>query len=350
MYLCTKEGSPIGFVDRFTGKTAAKAARAAGDIQSQAAIDAAGNVVDAGRQAGAIVQSAGRRAGSLQNEAGQQAGALFDPFQQVGQQGVDQAGFLTDPQAQFDFLQNNPLFQLGLDNANTQTNQFAAARGRLSAGDTFQQLNQNALLTASPLIQQQKQSIGDLLGIGQFAAGNQSGILQDVANNRANITQNTALNRANILQNTAGNQGNLLTGAAAAQAGGLVGAENARSAGLGNILNLGSQIGGFAFGGPAGVAAAGTPGGVAQSANQFAPFNPLTASDPALKTNIKSIGTENGHNIYSWDWNSKANAIGLNGSDSGVMADEIKETNPEAVTTFDDGFMRVDYKAIGVKH
>ena len=200
------EGIQIGFVDRFTGKTAAKAARAAGDIQSTAATDAAGNVV----------------------QAGQQAGALLDPFAAVGQSGVDQAGFLTDPNAQFDFLQGNPLFQLGLDNANTQTNKFAAARGRLSAGDTLQQLNQNALLTASPLIQQQKQSIGDLLNIGQ----------------------NAAINQAGILQNTAGNQGNLLTGAAAAQAGGLVGAENARSAGLGNILDLGSQIAGFAFGAP----------------------------------------------------------------------------------------------------
>ena len=167
----------MGFVDRFTGKTAAKAAKQAGNIQSDAAIGAAGDVT----------------------QAGQDAGALLNPFAQAGQQGTEQAGFLTDPNAQFNFLQNNPLFQLGLDDANEQTNKFAAARGRLSAGDTLQQLNQNALLTASPLIQQQKQSIGDLLNIGQ----------------------NAAINQAGILQNTAGNAGNLQTGAAAAQAGGL---------------------------------------------------------------------------------------------------------------------------------
>jgi len=195
----------MGFVRNLTGKTAAKAAIQGGEIQSAAATDAAGNVL----------------------QAGQQAGGLLDPFQQIGQQGIEQAGFLTDPQAQFDFLQNNPLFQLGLDNANTQTNQFAAARGRLSAGDTLMQLNNNALLTAAPLIQQQKQSIGNLLNIGQ----------------------NTALNQGGILQNTAANQGNLLTGAAAAQAGGIVGAANARSQGAGNILNLAGQIGGFALGG-----------------------------------------------------------------------------------------------------
>lgn len=148
---------------------------------------------------------------------GQEAKALLDPFAAIGQTGVEQAGFLTDPTAQFDFLQNNPLFQLGLDNANTQTNKFAASRGRLSAGDTLQQLNQNALLTAAPLIQGQKQSIADLLNLGA---------------------------------STAGNQGNLLTGQAAAQAAGLVGAANARGQGAANIFGAVTDIGAaFAGGG-----------------------------------------------------------------------------------------------------
>lgn len=191
----------MGLVDRLTGKTAAKAAIKGGEIQSQAATGAAGDVL----------------------AAGQQAGALLDPFARVGQQGVDQASFLTDPQAQFDFLQSNPLFASALENANRQTQQSAAARGRLSSGDTLQQLSQNTLLAASPLIQQQKQSIGDLLNLGLGTAQQQGG----------------------ILQNTAANRGNLLTGGAAAEAGGIVGAENARAAGLGNILNLGGKIAGF---------------------------------------------------------------------------------------------------------
>lgn len=210
---------------------------------------------------------------------GQRAGNLLDPFAAVGQQGVDQAGFLTDPQAQFDFLQNNPLFQLGLDNANRQTQQIAASQGRLSAGDTLQQLNQNALLTASPLIAQQKQSIGDLLNLGQSTAFNQGNILQNTAGGRANILQNTALNQANILQGTAANRGNLLTGAAAAEAGGLVGAANARSSGLGNLLSLGGSALGF-FGGAEAAGVGATPGGNftqvgGQSPSSVAPFNPL---------------------------------------------------------------------------
>ena len=165
----------MGFVRDLTGKTAAKAAMQAGDIQAA---------------------------------AGAEAATLLDPFAQLGATGVEQAGFLTDPNAQFDFLQNNPLFQMGLDNANDQTLNLAAARGRLSSGDTLQQLNQNALLTASPLIGQQKQSSGDLIGIAQ---------------------------------NTASNQGNLLTGQAAAIAAGQIGAANARNAGATNLVNLAAQ-------------------------------------------------------------------------------------------------------------
>ena len=172
----------MGFIRQLKGKDAAKAARRAGEEQAAGAVEAS---------------------------------ALFDPFQQLGRQGLDQSSFLTDPQAQFDFLKSNPLFQASLDNANRQTNQMSAARGRLSAGDTMQQLSQNTLLAASPLIQQQKQSIGDLLNIGQSVAGNQA---------------------------------NLRTGQSAALAGGMVGAANARSQGIGNILNLGGQIAGAAGG------------------------------------------------------------------------------------------------------
>jgi hypothetical protein len=178
-----------GVVDQFTGKAGERAANEAAGIQATAAEEASG---------------------------------LFDPFAQLGQQGLDQANFLTDPQAQFDFLQNNPLFQGALDNANRQTSQLAAARGRLSSGDTLQQLSQNTLLAASPLIQQQKQSILGNLGFGE---------------------------------RTAANQANLRTDRGAALAGGVVGGQNARASGVNNLLNLGGQI----FGGLGGGGAGGVP-------------------------------------------------------------------------------------------
>lgn len=180
----------MGFVRRITGKD-----------QADATLDAA----------------------ELQVEAGKEASALLDPFKAIGEQGLSQAGFLTDPQAQFDFLQSNPLFQAALSAGQeslTGIEQSAAARGRLSAGDTASilqnQAARNTLLAAQPLIAEQKASIGDLLNFGQ---------------------------------GTAINQGNLRTGQAAAQSAGLIGAADARGRGAQNILDLGFKLGGSIFGG-----------------------------------------------------------------------------------------------------
>lgn len=228
-------------------------------------------------------------------EAGQ---SFLQPFGEVGQQGAAQAGFLTDPKAQFDFLQNNSLFQIGLDNANRQTQQVAASRGRLSAGDTLQQLNQNALLTAAPLIAQQKQSIGDLLNFGGGIATNQA---------------NVAIGEGSTIANAFENQGNV-------SASGIMGR---------------NQIG---------------QDTTANQQKTALTIASMFASDPALKTDIVRTGEFNGHNLYRWSWNDKANSIGLYGESSGVMADEVKLTNPDAVITDTDGYMKVNYEMIGVKH
>jgi len=141
-----------------------------------AAVGAVSSNVAANRAKGAAnrTATAATEAADAQILAGQEASTLLDPFQVIGQQGLDQAGFLTDPNAQFDFLQNNPLFQQ-IQAQNQQVTgdaqdalfKTAAARGRLSAGDTIQQVNtlgensaRNLLLSAQPLISNQKQSIG----------------------------------------------------------------------------------------------------------------------------------------------------------------------------------------------
>ena len=49
-------------------------------------------------------------------------------------------------------------------------------------------------------------------------------------------------------------------------------------------------------------------GTAAQLAAMFA-----MSSDERLKENIKPIGkSENGHNLYTWDWNDKAKELGVN--------------------------------------
>lgn len=147
---------------------------------------------------------------------------FLEPLAGVGQRGIDLAGFIGDPNAQAQFAQNNPLFDLGLQNLNEQTQKSAASRGRLTAGDTLTQLQNNATLAAQPLIDRQKQDILSLLNIGQNTAGQQVGVEQ-------NITQQLT---------------DLITGGGATQAAGTIAGENAASAQRGNIFDIGSQLAG----------------------------------------------------------------------------------------------------------
>jgi len=277
----TVTGSVLGvgdIIDDLTGETASNAALSAAQIQANSA----------------------REAAALQVQGGKDASALLNPFANIGEQGLAQSNFLTDPNAQFEFLQNNPLFQNALSAGNQNVDrlmQSAAARGRLSAGDTAQQIQtlgqQNLLQAAAPLIQGQKNSIGDLLNFGST---------------------------------TASNQGNLLTGQAAAAAGGITNAAAAQAAGLVGGANAQGQ-------GSQNLLSAGLTG--------------LSFSDPSLKESIKPLGKASGWNIYSWTWNKAAEKLGLIGDSSGVMADEVKAVKPEAVTT-SNGYMMVNYSMIGL--
>lgn len=303
----------MGFVKKTVGSVL-------GTEQADAAKEAAETQALSGEKAIEAQQQAKDEAlGFLENSdaqgylSGEQAQGFLAPYAQLGQQGLNQAGFLTDPNQQFNFLQSNPLFQGALDNSNRQTLNLAAARGRLSAGDTQSALANNVLLAASPLINQQSANIQGLLNTGLGVAGSQANLSQGLQQSRANLAQGLQQSQANAALGTGSNIANLTTGIGAALAGGQVGAANARAAGTGNLLNLGATI----------------------------------FSDERLKKNIKKVGMQNGYNIYQWDWNDKAKKLGLTGSDKGVLAQEVIKTNPEAIV-FKDGYMTVDYKAIGV--
>ena len=77
--------------------------------------------------------------------------------------------------------------------------------------------------------------------------------------------------------------------------------------------------------------------GIASSLG-FSPF-----SDVRLKDNISHIGIDRGYNIYSWDWNEKALELGIDTPTYGVMAQEVLETNPDAVALMDNGYYAVNY-------
>jgi hypothetical protein len=195
----------MGFVSNLvgtiTGSNAADAAQSAGETQYQGTL--------------AQIEEAKRASAEGQK--------FLAPYGDVGKGALDKLSFLTDPGAQFSYLQNNPLFKLALENANQTTLRQGAAGGRLSAGDTLQQLSGNVLLQAQPLIQEQKGSILDLLGFGGKIAQTQA---------------NTAIG--------AGSQiADLIGSGAAARAAGEVGAANARQQGVTNILRIGGIAAGM---------------------------------------------------------------------------------------------------------
>jgi|MDSZ01.2.fsa_nt_gb hypothetical protein len=66
-------------------------------------------------------------------------------------------------------------------------------------------------------------------------------------------------------------------------------------------------------------------------------------SDTRLKDNIKLIGKSNGHNIYTWTWNDIAKQLGVDTHEFGVIAQDVMQTNPEAVFEDTTGYLKVNY-------
>lgn len=72
-------------------------------------------------------------------------------------------------------------------------------------------------------------------------------------------------------------------------------------------------------------------------------------SDIRLKDNIRHIGKRGGHNWYAWTWKPEAHELGLAGDDEGVLAHEVYETHPGAVTT-NHGLLLVDYSKLEMNY
>jgi len=69
-------------------------------------------------------------------------------------------------------------------------------------------------------------------------------------------------------------------------------------------------------------------------------------SDARLKENITYLGEDRGHNVYSWDWNDTARSMGVDDPTVGVIAQEVMETTPEAVSVHESGYYMVDYGSL----
>ena len=70
-------------------------------------------------------------------------------------------------------------------------------------------------------------------------------------------------------------------------------------------------------------------------------------SDKRLKDNIKLEGkTKSGFNIYSWSWNKIAKSMGIDSPEYGVLAQEVMNIIPSAVSMDKSGFYKVDYSEV----
>lgn len=81
-----------------------------------------------------------------------------------------------------------------------------------------------------------------------------------------------------------------------------------------------------------GSAYAGSPGGSNAITGMFG------WSDRRLKSNIVKVGEYHGHNVYEYDIFGEHQV--------GVMAQEVMQTNPEAVMVHDTGYLMVNYGAL----
>lgn len=82
-------------------------------------------------------------------------------------------------------------------------------------------------------------------------------------------------------------------------------------------------------------------GGVGQAALS-SPSVMSLFSDERLKDNIIYVGAENGHKIYEFDYRDGS------GRFRGVMAHEVEQIEPDAVTVHPSGYKMVNYEAIGL--
>ena len=73
------------------------------------------------------------------------------------------------------------------------------------------------------------------------------------------------------------------------------------------------------------------------------------ASDPSLKENVVRIGDHPaGIGLYLFDYKAEVRDGCGDGRQFGVMADEVEQIMPEAVSIGANGYLQVDYGVLGI--
>ena len=215
-------------------------------------------------------------------------------------------------------LEATPGYQFALSQGARAVDAGAANAGLVNSGARAKALTEFGQGLASQTLTQERNALFNALNVGTGASaqvaqagqnyGNQAG---QALQNQGNAIANGAYNRASSWQNAIGGVGNA----------------------VGSAIGFGYGSGAFGGGGSYG----GLP----------VPTNVGFPSDRRLKSDVEPVGEYRGLTVYSWLWNDTAeSALGLSGEGYGMMADEVEQIMPEAVTVADDGFKRVNYDLI----
>ena len=180
-----------------------------------------------------------------------QAGQMFTPYQQAGNQALQQQLALSGALGQDAFnqaYQESPYVRFLREQGERSTLAGAAATGGLGGGRVQQELVRFGQGLAGQGLQQQIGNLGQLSGMGLNAAGSGANILTGLGTNLSNVGMNTAQNVAGQRGALAGyesqygtNLANLATGTAQNVAGQRQNLGNVRGQYATNLANLGTS-------------------------------------------------------------------------------------------------------------
>ncbi len=237
------------------------------------------------------------------------------------------AASLAELRRQFDIGQERlePFFQEAVPAIQLQA-AISGARGPEAQAQAFQQFQE------SPGTQFLREQGLRLIDTGAAATGGLGG--------GERLRELTQFSQGLALQDLQGQFGRLGAVSGQGQAAGQ------ELAGLGERFATGT---GGILGQQASAAAQGIQNQQAQQQSTLGTIGGIAASvfsDIRLKENIEKITElDNGLNWYRWDWTQEAKAIVGDQQPEGVIAQEVQEIFPDAVTE-KDGFMTVDYSRI----
>ena len=257
-----------------------------------------------------------------------QVGNTMDDINQNAMNQMTQVGY----QAHDRGIQN----QLALSQQMDQNQQ--------SGVGNLQNIQQGAMNQFNPAMQglNAAAQLGGIIGGPTVLGSSQStgnSMNNSMSNNSASSNNNSSSNNSSFNQATGGSQGSSNS------------VSNSTNSSFNNGMNVGMGVtSNVGYGDQYGVNnSSGTSSGwnvsMPQSPTAAAAVPAVVGSDIRLKTDIKHVDQVDGVNLYEWNWREDAPVTW--DMHYGVIAQEVANTHPEAVSTGDHGYLMVDYNKLG---